>query len=401
MPSQTPILDLASARRSIGERSFYGTTGNKVGVELEWFTTPSADPPDVPTLELMLSSVALPCGSALSFEPGGQVELSSAPFDTCTAACTAVATDSDVIRRELDAKGIGLFAAGSDPGRKLDLLTDKPRYVAMRRYFDTFGPAGGRMMCGSSAIHVNLDAGDDDEGYARWHAAHVVGPALLAAFANSPAIDGKVTGWKSSRFEAWKELDGTRTAPVEGITDPAGSWTDYVLSSRVMFIRRSDRYEPVLRSFTFADWIEDGHELGFPTEEDLAYHETTLFPPVRPRGWLELRMIDMVPDPWWRAAVVVATAVVTDAEARSIAIDACRPTISMWETAARRGLDEPVMLRAAQGCFEAALGALDRIGAGAAAAVVRSYAHRFVSRGRTPADEQLASPIRPEVKEAT
>ena len=52
----------------------------------------------------------------------------------------------------------------------------------------------------------------------------------------------------------------------------------------------------MLAPLTFAEWIEDGHELGWPTLDDLDYHLTTLFPPVRPRGWLELRMIDALPD---------------------------------------------------------------------------------------------------------
>jgi glutamate--cysteine ligase len=361
-----------------------------VGVELEWFTTASSDPPDVATLERLLGDVdPLPGGSSITFEPGGQVELSSPALGSCAEACSAVATDSEVVRRVLQRRGVRLFAAGSDPDRALHLRTDKPRYVAMRRYFDEFGPAAGRMMCGSAAIHVNLDGGDDAEGHTRWHAAHVVGPALVAAFANSPAIEGSLTGWKSSRFEAWKELDGTRTAPVEGEKDPAASWADYVLDARVMFIRRSSVYEPVLGHFTFKDWITQGHDLGYPDAGDLEYHETTLFPPVRPRGWIELRMIDMLPDPWWRAAVAVTTAVVCDPRARGAAIEACRPTISMWETAAHRGLDEPVIRAGAEGCFDAALEALDRIGCGPGAAeVVAAYADRYVYRGLCPADEQ-------------
>ena len=363
-------------------------------MELEWFTTPSERPADVATLERLLARVEpLPGGSSLTFEPGGQVELSSSRFDTCAQACTAVAADTAVVERELALHSVGLFASGTDPARPLGLLTEKPRYVAMRRYFDEFGPAAGRMMCGSAAIHVNLDAGDDIEGRARWHAAHVVGPALVAAFANSPSVEGSLTGWKSSRFEAWKELDGTRTAPVEGEKDPAASWADYVLDARVMFIRRpearEDVYEPVLGHFTFRDWITQGHDLGYPDEDDLEYHETTLFPPVRPRGWVELRMIDMLPDPWWRAAVAVTTAVVCDPRARAAAIEACTPTISMWETAARRGLDEPVIRTAAEGCFDAALEALGRIGCGPEATdVVAAYADRYVYRGLCPADEQ-------------
>lgn len=37
---------------------------------------------------------------------------------------------------------------------------------------------------------------------------------------------------------------------------------------------------------------------GLPTLDDLAYHVTTLFPPVRPRGFLEVSYLDAQPQRW-------------------------------------------------------------------------------------------------------
>ena len=37
----------------------------------------------------------------------------------------------------------------------------------------------------------------------RWDAVHALGPVLVAAFANSPVLHGRRTGWKSSRLAAW------------------------------------------------------------------------------------------------------------------------------------------------------------------------------------------------------
>mgnify|MGYP000225654865 CR=1 FL=1 len=51
--------------------------------------------------------------------------------------------------------------------------------------------------------------------------------------------------------------------------------------------------------------LDHGNEHGFPTTDDLTYHLTTLFPPVRPRGWLELRMIDGLPPEWWPVALTL------------------------------------------------------------------------------------------------
>jgi glutamate--cysteine ligase len=154
-----------------------------------------------------------------------------------------------------------------------------------------------------------------------------------------------------------------------------------------MLVRRTlDDYEPVLRPFPFSAWIEHGHPAGFPTVDDLDYHLTTLFPPVRPRGWLEVRYLDALPDPWWQAAGIVVSTLLIDAAAGAAAAKAAAGTKSLWPEAARCGLGHPRLAVAAQGCFEAALAAADDPDGIAAA-----YFDRYVARGRTPADDMLAT----------
>src|SRR5439155_16867414 len=102
-----------------------------------------------------------------------------------------------------------------------------------------------------------------------------------------------------NRLEVWANIDATRTAPVGG-TDPGDAWAEYALAAHVMFIRTAlDECTPILEALAFGDWVEHGHPLGWPTEADLTEHLTTLFPPVRPRGWLELRTIDALDDSLW------------------------------------------------------------------------------------------------------
>ena len=65
---------------------------------------------------------------------------------------------------------------------------------------------------------------------------------------------------------------------------------------------------------TFRDWLRDGGSgtLRAPTAEDLDYHLSTLFPPVRPRGHMELRMIDAQPGDGWIVPAAVVTALADD-----------------------------------------------------------------------------------------
>jgi len=391
MPSPTRTLTLKAAREIVAAHAFPPTTGDRVGAEIEWFTTPSASPADVPALHTLLDDLRLPNGSKLTFEPGGQVELSSPVATSCADVCDTLERDTAVVRSALAAHGIGLHAAGNDPDRPLCLETHEQRYVAMREYFDGRNAAGAYMMCTTAAVHVNVDAGTDAIGRRRWRLAHDIGPVVVASFANSPTVRGRPSGWMSSRMAAWLALDATRCAPALNGSAPGRSWADYALNANVMFIRADDAYRPIAGTMPFSRWLARGHELGHPTEDDLLYHLTTLFPPVRARGWIELRMIDMLPAPWWRAAIGVGLALLTDERAMRVAEEATAPVRNRWYEAARFGLADPLLATAARTCFAAADEAAHRIGCDHATTMAISmFREHFVERSRCPAAERLA-----------
>jgi glutamate--cysteine ligase len=169
-----------------------------------------------------------------------------------------------------------------------------------------------------------------------------------------------------------------------------------VLDATVMMIRVDDEQSIAPRvPISFSQWLAHGHELGWPTLDDLVYHTTTLFPPVRPRGRLELRMIDALPEEWWPVAVAVTTALLDDPAAADCAALAAAPMRDRWTSAARDALCDPALRIAAVRCFDAARSALGRLGADAdTRAATDEYFDRYVSRGRCPADEQLEAWMR-------
>src|SRR5262249_55673475 len=138
--------------------------------------------------------IALPCGSRVSYEPGGQIELSTLAAPGLDAL-DALATDGAVLGRALSPVGIGMGAVRVEPGIRRARVVQSPRYDAMESYFDATGDAGRRMMRSTAAFQVNVDLGPPDEIDARWRLTHSVGPVLAAAFANSPFADGTPTGW--------------------------------------------------------------------------------------------------------------------------------------------------------------------------------------------------------------
>ena len=364
-----------------------GDPPGRVGVELELLTMVAGDPDRrPPTSDLLKAVGGVP---RVSLEPGGQVELSSRPHDGPGAAIDAPAPELDALHARLGSAGIATAALGLDPYRPARRMIAGPRYDAMEAYFDGDGGAGLAMMCATASLQVNLDMGDADTLPWRWRLAHALGPVLVAAFANSPLAAGGPTGARCSRQQIWAALDRTRSAPALSSLPPADAWARYALAARVMLVRSSaDRYDPVSHDLSFARWIAEGHELGYPTVDDFAYHLTTLFPPVRPKGWLELRMIDAVPDPWWQVAVAVTTALLDDPEAFDVAQRTCRPVAGCWTEAATHGLGHPALASAARTCFAAALDALPRLGLDRDTLVAtEAFVDRYVDRGRCPGDD--------------
>jgi glutamate--cysteine ligase len=373
----------------------------RVGAETEWLVTDTARPRHHVPLDLLRSLAdqagPLPNGSAVTYEPGGQLELSSPPFPGPAAAHAALAADLAHLRPFLESAGLRLDGHGLDPVRPgVRQLTD-PRYTAMERFFDRGGGAGGRTMMRSTAsLQVCLDIGADAADAARrWRRAHRLGPVLTAAFANSPRHRGRPTGWRSTRWAVWDAIDPGRTRPVGG-ADPAAAWADYALRARVMAVPRADGPWTAAPGMTFARWLATGRPRP-STRDDLLLHLSTLFPPVRPRGWLELRMIDAVPDRWWPVPVAVAAALLDDPGAADTADEAldrlCRgsdPDRGLWAAAARDALTDPHLADCARACFAAAADALPRMGARGLAAAVDAYRETYVERGRCPADTEPA-----------
>ena len=365
-----------------------------VGVELELLTMAAGSPdrrPSQADLFGVIDGLALPDDGRLTVEPGGQVELSSRPHTGPAAAIAATAADLCVLLAGLDAAGIRTSAMGLDPSRPNRRAVSSPRYDAMEAYFEGDGGAGMAMMCGTASVQVNLDLGDAADLPRRWRLAHAVGPVLVAAFANSPLAASTPTGAHSSRQQIWALLDRSRSAPALSLLAPPDAWARYALAARVLLIRAGpEDFLPVRTDLPFGKWMSEGHELGYPTLDDFAYHLTTLFPPVRPKGWLELRMIDAVPAPWWQVAVAVTTALLDDSEAFDTAERACRPVADCWPEAAAHGLSHPGLASAALTCFAAALDALPRLRLDRhTVAATEDFFDRYVDRGRSPADDIL------------
>lgn len=398
------VLNEDEAAAYVGGICFKTGPPRRVGVELEWLirdrSAPGrAVPPD--RLEEALAplwSRGMPGGSRLTREPGGQLEVSSPPGETLAECIAITAADLAVLRKKVGESGALLYGRGLDPYLSPPRVLEDPRYRAMEAHFDRSGPWGRMMMRATAAVQVSVDAGDDSDGPTgyrhRWQLAHRLGPVLVAAFANSPLWRSRPTGWVSTRQSVWARADPGRTSPPRAHSDPREGWARYALDAELLCLRREPPAEwTAPPRLSFRGWLRGQHRERPPTRDDLDYHLGTLFPPVRPRGWLELRMIDAQCGDGWVAATAVAATLLDDvraAESAWEATEALEGDTTLWERAARDGPADPLLGPAVRECVAAAEAALSRQDPGSAVHhSVLEFAERYSERGRCPAHDQL------------
>jgi glutamate--cysteine ligase len=393
-PSRADTDELTSAysaAQHIGETCLADGPVGRVGLEVEAHCFDLADPTRRPDWAELMDTIAdvppLPGGSAITVEPGGAVELSSPPMEDPVAAIAAMTADRAVLRSAFAQAGLGLVLLGADPLRAAKRVNPGDRYRAMEQFFiaSQTGEPGAAMMTSTASLQVNLDAGPSDGWADRVRLAHALGPTMIAIAANSPLLGGQFSGWQSTRQHVWSQLDSARCGPVLGVNgdDPASDWARYALKAPVMLVHNPDA-TPVTDWVPFADWADGRVLLGGrrPTDADLDYHLTTLFPPVRPRRWLEIRYLDSLPDAVWPAVVFTLVTLLDDPVAADVAAEATEPVATAWDRAAQIGLGDRRLYAAANRCVQAVA---DR--APAELEESMQLLERSVEKGRCPADD--------------
>jgi glutamate--cysteine ligase len=121
-------------------------------------------------------------------------------------------------------------------------------------------------------------------------------------------------------------------------------------------------------------------------------HLSTLFPEIRPRGYLEVRSIDAQAPEWYAAPIAFLAGIVYDRTSLDAALDVLEePTDDLLARAGARGLQDPDIADLAAGLFELGLAGCRRLGTDFLAAddyeSAQAFFEEYTRRGRCPADD--------------
>jgi glutamate--cysteine ligase len=345
------------------------TAAPTVGVEIELLVGRADERQGFPVApaDVRAALAADPCIAVLatvSFEPGGQLELSVPPARSVQALVTRAA---DAVRRTetvLAARGLRLVVGAVDPCADVEPQLREPseRYLVMRRHFDADGPAGATMMCRTAALQVCVGLAGGGATARQWLTANMIGPSLAAAF--------RTTHGPGNRTAIWLGVDSTRTGMDGRQVDPgrpAEAYTEFALGAHVLPLGLPADHAVHQEPTTMAAWIARGEDR--PDRHDIRHHLSTLFPPVRPRGYIEMRYLDAQRPGGLTVATTLLAVLLTDPEAQGTALaltggDPDRLARD-WRRSADIGLSDDTLRRTAVG--------LGRVAAERACAVSRRW----------------------------
>jgi glutamate--cysteine ligase len=345
--------------------------------------------------------------ASITLEPGSQLELSG-----------AAVSDIHETRRELDAHlaeladiskemnltwlGIGFhpLAHQSDLG-----WVPKQRYAIMREYLPTRGSGGHDMMRRTATVQANFDFSDEADALRKLVICLKFAPLVNALGANSPFVEGRLSGYKSRRGLVWLNMDPARSGMLPALLRAQKpTYRDYVewaLDAGMFLIKRNGHALPNTGQ-TFRDFMQNGYKNERATFGDWKLHLNTLFPEARLKSTLEVRGSDSLPSRLGCAVPALFTGILyddqalseADAFARELDVDAllrARPEL------VEKGLDTQVggrpMRQLAERILEIASGGLARRARlneqGQDERIHLELLTQLVQSGKTPADAMI------------
>ena len=356
------------------------------------------------------SSVYRKDQAQFSFEPGGQIEYSSSPRESLADLNQEILSIQKDLKDVLASHSIVLFQTGHDPKTPIENLRvflKEDRYEIMASHFESIDNSLGKsMMLQTSAIQVCLDLDHDPEIRRKQYLlSQAISPFACALFSNSPYKNEERISFDSYRSQIWLMTDKTRT----GLTLPKGkkiseiteedyiqAYLEFSLGAKLLFYKQKSSILKAPKGFTFQKWMDDSTKEA-PTIEDFKKALSTLFPEVRPKGFLEIRSVDAQDFPFQMVPLVFYTGLLYSEKSLCEAFDLLGTSYEEILEDRKRsayGLSSTRFQSIAKKLMELALRGFDEKASSFDGEILLEEAHKFyelyTKNGKTPASEYEA-----------
>jgi glutamate--cysteine ligase len=254
----------------------------------------------------MLLALTSPSGAKITIEPGGQIELSDAPRSSLSAANNSLQAYLKLLKKAVSGFDGRLLFQGVQPLHTLETLPffPKSRYRIMFPNMLKTGTLGQWMMKASTGVQVSIDYDSIEDLNRKFVFLNRLSPFLTALFANSPLIEGNPSGYLSYRSHIWEHTDNSRSGLPEAFLSAKFRLEDYInwaLMAAPYQLKR-DGKEIQTTDWNFQQLLDGKHPDLTMTMDDWVEHLGMLFPDIRIKNILEVRVVDSV-EPKYSLAV--------------------------------------------------------------------------------------------------
>lgn len=291
-----------------------------VGVEMEHFTVSNKDGTSVSyygdsgvneTLKYLKDNFDFKAGKEdgyiltldsplvdISTEPGSQFEIAIKSQKTVRELDKIYREFMPNVLKHLDEKDQSLLALGYHPVTKIEdiKILPKHRYDHMFNYFKKQGDMAHNMMKGTASVQTAIDYKDEEDFKLKYFLLSVFTPVLYAMYDNAYIFQSNPTKLHTIRQKIWENTDRDRSGLFKIGFDEDFSYEKYatkIYNTPIIF-RDVDGKTVSTGDMTLREVVEEGVEL---TDELIFHALSIVFPDIRAKKYIEVRMFDAVPYP--------------------------------------------------------------------------------------------------------
>lgn len=233
----------------------------------------------------------------ITLEPGGQVEISLNVGKTVSEIDKAYQSVFGEIKSLL-AENQALVSIGYHPKTTISELplVPKARYKMMYDYFLDTGLYCHNMMKGTASTHVSIDYHNEADFIKKFRVANFLSPFIARIFDATPIFEGEIYEGVNCRLLIWENMDIERSKLIKGSLDRIFNFEDYAdfllrippiiahINGKIVYTK-AEKLADLLGRFDFI-------------ESDYEHLLTMVFPDVRVKKFIEIRMADALPYPY-------------------------------------------------------------------------------------------------------
>lgn len=253
-------------------------------------------------------------GASISIEPAAQFEISLDSQNSIDKLFETYKKTMAEIIPVFDKKGQLLVEVGYQVKDKIADIPriPKERYKFMYEYFEKYaGPMAHNMMKGSASLQVAIDYSDEDDFRKKYFLANALSPFFYSIFDNAYIFEGEVYENHNIRQSIWENCDKDRTGIYPFSFDNDLSYEKYakkILATPSIFIKK-DGKDIATNEKTFEEIFDED------MSDEMVFHALSIvFPDVRVKKYIEIRMPDNMPFPYNFAAVSLIKNIFYDKE---------------------------------------------------------------------------------------